>query len=177
MKPNDPVALAKQFANMLFIDKGQFYDGKPYVAHLDATVRTLLHFDETGKDMLAAAYLHDTLEDCEVSQLTIKDLFGERVAELVWAVTDEPGANRKERKAKTYPKIKNTPGALMIKLADRIANLENAATTGNERMTKMYRKEWEEMQKALRTVGELDEMWRRVEALLFPSPLPRVALP
>jgi (p)ppGpp synthase/HD superfamily hydrolase len=176
MKLNSPIVTAIAFADMLFTDQGKMYDqGVSYIKHCVETKAVLLRYDETGKDMLTAAILHDVMEDCEVSQLTIRDLFGDRVAELVWAVTDEPGVNRKERKAKTYPKIKATPGALMIKLADRIANLEAATKTGNERMLKMYAKEWDEMQKALRTFGELDEMWNHIANLLFP--LPRVALP
>lgn len=89
------------------------------------------------------------------------------------ALTDEPGANRKERKAATYPKIKGTPGALQLKLADRIANVENGLASRvkdpsnslNKRMFLMYKKEQPEFESALRVLGQYDEMWNRLNTL------------
>lgn len=171
MKLNDPVAFAKVFASQLHQDQGQYYGDKPYVTHLDQVVRTLLHFDFTDKSMLAAGYLHDTIEDTGISQGVIFELFGPEVGRLVSAVTDEPGANRKERKAMTYPKIKAAgEEAIALKLADRIANVEYSITTGNLRMQKMYRKEFDELNKNLRNYGQLEPMWARLQSLMLNIP-------
>jgi len=120
--------------------KGQQYGGKPYTDHLDAVVEVLKRFGYDDPEILMAGYLHDTLEDTH----TIKDLlvnrFGLRVADLVDACTDGLGKNRKERKERPYNLIPKTPGALAVKLADRIANIENAKRT-NPGLLKMYRKE------------------------------------
>lgn len=78
MKPNDLINFAKQFAAISHADAGQTYDGKPYTAHLEAVVEVLLRYNEVDKVVLAAAYLHDVIEDVGVSLSTIEDLFGPR---------------------------------------------------------------------------------------------------
>lgn len=167
MKPNDLIGFAQKFAAMAHADAGQTYDGKPYSTHLEEVMGVLLRFGETDKVMLASAALHDVMEDVNISKSTIEDLFGPKVATLVAALTDEQGENRKERKAKTYPKIKSTPGAVQLKLADRIANVENGIDTANARMFLMYKKEQPEFEKNLRPGStEIEEaMWKRLDYL------------
>ncbi len=52
-------------------------------------------------------------------------------------MTDELGRNRKERKEKTLPKIAALYDAIVVKLADRIANMRNSTKKGHK-MSKMY---------------------------------------
>ena len=144
MKINETIEVAKAFANLLHTDSGKTYDKLPYITHCQSVVDVLLHFNETDKSILAAAYLHDVVEDCEVSLATIEDIFGNKIRDLVWAVTDEPGANRKERKEKTYKKILTVKDAVKIKLADRISNVAHSVFSSNERMFRMYLKEHRE---------------------------------
>lgn len=163
MKFNRKVEAAAKFA-MLCHDE-QRYGDAPYIDHLKDVVNLLIiKFGVTDKDTLSAAYLHDAIEDTKVAKSTIEDLFGARVAELVHAVTDEEGKNRKERKAKTYPKIKATPGATQIKLADRIANVEHAVKASNWGMFRMYQKEQPEFAAALWVQGEYADMWAHLAA-------------
>lgn len=70
----------------------------------------------------------------------IKKAFGEDVAEIVFAVTDELGRNRYERKNKTYPKIRANWKATVVKICDRIANIEQSRSY-NSTLFKMYQKE------------------------------------
>lgn len=164
MKFNRKVEAAYKFA-VLCHDE-QRYGDAPYGEHLAEVAAVLLiNFDVTDKDILCAAYLHDAMEDTGVSRNAIEEFFGPRVAELVSAVTDEKGANRKERKAKTYPKIKACPGATQIKLADRIANVRHAIKAHNVGMFKMYLKEQPEFTAQLRVLGENDAMWACLDAL------------
>lgn len=172
MKFTQKVQAAKKFAELIHQD--QRYGHEPYLVHLQDVVDVLLiEFGVTDKDELSAAFLHDSIEDTGVKVETIADLFGARTAELVEAVSDEqinkatgqPYKNRKERKAATYPKIKSTPGATPIKLADRIANLRHAIQANNAPMFYMYKKEQPEFMKALRVIGEYDAMWAKIEAL------------
>lgn len=167
MKVNDPIGFAKKFATMCHEDAGQSYDGQPYSTHLQHVVTVLMRYNETDKTMLASGWLHDVMEDVGISLETIRDLFGSKVATLVHALTDEPGENRKERKVKTYPKIRATSGAVQLKLADRIANIENSLKTSNGRMFLMYMKEHPEFEKALRP-GSTDveeAMWKNLDYL------------
>lgn len=101
---------------------GQSYDIYPYMYHVKQVVKIAqdLGYDES---ILVSCALHDTLEDTDLSFNDIKKAFGEEVAEIVYCVTDELGRNRKERKAKTYPKIRSNWKAIAVKLADRIANV------------------------------------------------------
>lgn len=136
----DPIR-AKNFAAVAHA--GQTYeDEMPYDFHLQKVVDTLAQFGIRDPVPVSAGYLHDTLEDTRKSYRDIKDRFGEEVAELVYAVTNELGRNRKERAIRTYPKIKGTPGALVLKLADRIANVHHGLITGGK--TEMYQAEFED---------------------------------
>ena len=166
MKLTDKVRVAAEFAGMLFRDQGKMYGAQPYERHLQDVHDVLLRFDVTDRDMLAAAFLHDILEDTETDIWILDKVFGANVSELVWLVTDEPGVNRMERKEKTYPKIRQSIKGTQLKLADRIANLENSIATKDQRMFRMYRKEHPEFVLALRQIGQLDNMWDHLSGLI-----------
>lgn len=90
---------------------------------------------------LRAAWGHDLIEDCRVSYNDVKSILGQEAADIVYAVTNEKGKNRNERaNDKYYEGIRNTPGAVFVKLCDRIANVQYSKMTGS-RMFEMYRKE------------------------------------
>lgn len=102
-------------------------DAQPYINHpLD--VANMLS-DIGGIDdpeILAAAILHDTVEDTESTGDEIHELFGERVAGYVLEVTDNkslPKAERKQLQIEHAPQL--TPGAKAIKLADKISNVKD----------------------------------------------------
>lgn len=158
--------------------KEQTYGRKPYHVHLLDVVNVLRRFvdwDDLSQDMINAAWLHDVIEDTQTSYEEIKNKFGQQVADLVWAVTNEPGENRAERAKKTYPKIRNTSNAITIKLADRIANLEQCVS--HDRigrrpggLFKMYLKEYPTFQEELRSRcrGEgatCRLMWEHIDSL------------
>jgi guanosine-3',5'-bis(diphosphate) 3'-pyrophosphohydrolase len=134
---HDPkVQLAKRFA--FNAHKGQTYgDEFPYIIHLQAVESVMLRFGIYNTEYLCGAWLHDTLEDTQATYEELASFFGEAVAENVAAVTEPKGGNRKSRYEQTYPRIKarGIP-AVIIKLADRIANVE---TSGKK--VGMYRKE------------------------------------
>lgn len=145
--------------------KGHTYDIFPYEKHLEDVVDIVKKFGYSGK-YIVGAYLHDTIEDANLSYNKIKKAFGLDVAEIVFAVTDELGRNRKEKKEKTYPKIKANPDALVVKLADRIANVEHGIRMGNEKKTKMYKEEFAEFRNELFVEGQCEKMWEYLAKLL-----------
>lgn len=76
--------------------------------------------------MVAAAYLHDVVEDCDVDISEIIHFFNEDVADIVAELTtdDHIDGNRVERKKAAREKIKAISWeAKLIKLIDRIDNL------------------------------------------------------
>jgi len=149
-----------------------------YVRHLEHVYEVLIRFGyEDDENLLISAWLHDTIEDTPVTYQDIKREFNIEIAEIVYAVTDELGRNRKERKKKTYPKIKENPKATIIKLADRIANIEFSVkgVFGNPSKLKMYQKEHEEFKLKLKRCYsayrseddiKMDKMWKYLDKLL-----------
>ena len=116
---------ALAFATIAHGEQKRKYSGEPYIVHpieVMEIVKTVPH-DEA---MLAAALLHDVVEDTEVTLAEIHQAFGEDVASLVDDLTDvskpEDG-NRKLRKALDREHSANSSArAQTVKLADLISN-------------------------------------------------------
>lgn len=117
----------------------QSYGIYPYIFHIKSVVEIAELFG-LREEIVIGCILHDILEDTGLSFNDIKKEFGEEIAEIVYCVTDELGRNRKERKLKTYPKIKNNWMATAVKLCDRISNVLESKNNGS-RMYETYRKE------------------------------------
>ena len=86
---------------------GQLYGDVAYAKHLESVIEVLERFgarldDDWTAPILVAGWLHDAVEDTPLDLDTVRTQLGDTVADLVWRVTDEPGANRRERKAATY---------------------------------------------------------------------------
>jgi len=98
---------------------------------------------------LNATWGHDLIEDCRVSYNDVKSHLGQEAADIIYAVTNEKGKTRSERaNDKYYEGIRNTPGAVFVKLCDRIANVQYSKMT-KSRMFEMYKKENEHFIKSL----------------------------
>src|ERR1700694_3040078 len=98
---------------------------EPYVNHL-AEVANLLAITTEGADaeLVAAGWLHDTVEDTETTREELAQKFGERVAALVVEVTDDMSLPKNERRQKQIVDApKKSPGAKLIKIADKISNI------------------------------------------------------
>ena len=97
--------------------------------------------DETLSALEYACWGHDLIEDTRVSYNDVERALGYNAAEIIYAVTNEKGKNRKERaNDKYYEGIRNTPGAVFVKLCDRIANVQYSKMT-KSRMFEIYKKE------------------------------------
>lgn len=163
----DPLRFAKFFAAVKHGDQ-KYAGGLPYTHHLQAVEGVLRRFGTASwvpdsEDLFVAAWLHDVVEDTNTKLKEIEEMFGPIVAKLVNAVTNEPGANRKIRHALTYPKVRAAGnGAVRLKLADRIANVEQGGA-----QLQMYQKEYEDFKRALYTAGDgNDDMWAHLDGLL-----------
>jgi (p)ppGpp synthase/HD superfamily hydrolase len=150
----------------------------PYEFHLRMVVNVYEKFKhllnnhhgaiDNQVNVYLACWAHDTIEDTRVSYNDVKENLGEGVADIVYAVTNEKGKNRKERANKKYYEgIKNTPGGVFVKLCDRIANVQYSKMTGS-RMFEMYKKENIDFMVSLgRQVGnDYEEMYQYLIKLL-----------
>jgi guanosine-3',5'-bis(diphosphate) 3'-pyrophosphohydrolase len=80
----------------------------------------------TDEDILCAALLHDTVEDTGTRIWEIESLFGPVVAGYVTEVSDDKSLPKEERKRRQVQHAGSlSPGATLIKLADRISNLRS----------------------------------------------------
>ena len=164
--PADAASRARAFA--LEAHGGQRYGDQPYAVHLDAVAGLLVPYGETAR---AVGYLHDVVEDTGVTLERVRAEFGDLVADCVALVTDQPGAERSERKAKTNAKLAAVEGerrlALVVKAADRLANLRaSAAAGGRGEKLAMYRREHPAFRAAAYRPGLCDELWAEIERIL-----------
>ncbi|MGJ8610352.1 MAG: HD domain-containing protein [Octadecabacter sp.] len=101
------------------------YTGECYTVHTVDVARLVQEFGGTD-DMIAAAHLHDVVEDTQVTLSDIGDVFGVQITELVTWLTDiskpEDG-NRATRKAIDRDHLAQAPAdAQTIKCCDLISN-------------------------------------------------------
>lgn len=116
-------------------------DGTPYYHHCARVMRNLVEFGETDPSVLKAALLHDTLEDSNRSQAEIASQFGERTGELVRLLTKPPlrdGESYDQRNARYLEGLKHDSGAVAIKVADRLDNLEDVHLVPDREFLRRY---------------------------------------
>lgn len=104
---------------------------EPYVNHL-AEVAELVAVATEGRDapLVAAAVLHDTVEDTATTGADIERLFGADVADLVAEVTDDKSLPKAERKAQqVHHAPHRSDRAKVLKLADKTSNLRALASS------------------------------------------------
>lgn len=146
----------------------QKYGDGPYSDHLRHVYFALEGFGITDEDILIAGICHDLLEDTTLTYNDLKEAIGVNAADIVYDVTNELGKNRKERALKTYPKIAANPKAIMVKIADRIANTTFSKDSGSSMYDK-YCREFPDFKSHLYTGASLEafpvlkEMWSHLE--------------
>lgn len=120
----------------------QKYGEHPYSYHLNYVVNILTEYGYAEDDaIISAGWLHDTIEDTDTTHAMLVLEFNQEIADIVWAVSSEPGKNRQAKFRNTAPKIISNKKALIVKLADRIANTE-ASLANNPKLYQMYVKEF-----------------------------------
>ena len=131
---NDLISRAERFARMRH--EGQFRKGKaqePYTIHLEEVAALVERWSGSEK-AIAAAWLHDTVEDCPPTSVAeLETLFSKEVADIVAELTDDkaqPKASRKEQQIINAPKKSNE--ASLVKLADKTSNIGAIANSPPE---------------------------------------------
>jgi len=102
-------------------------DATPYINHPIEVAELLVNeacIDDAN--ILAAAILHDTLEDTEATEQELQNVFGEIIAAIVLEVSDNKSLTKQERKRQQIEHAgSSSDGAKLIKLADKICNLRD----------------------------------------------------
>jgi guanosine-3',5'-bis(diphosphate) 3'-pyrophosphohydrolase len=117
--------------------------GVPYVEHLLEALEVLVvGAGVTNPDVLAAAILHDVIEDTNCTAADIAARFGPRVAELVGWVTIPKPARDEDRwtvKQASLLRLADAPrDAILVKLADRVSNVQTLRNLTPDRQRAYY---------------------------------------
>lgn len=127
-------------------------DGSPYITHPLRVSGIVNNFKKSHKikELIAAAILHDTLEDTDTGISELRENFGELITLLVVELTSDKfksnclgKSNYLSEKMGSSKKISNW--TLMIKLADRLDNISDLNMLQDKSFVERYKKETEEI--------------------------------
>lgn len=119
-----------EFASIAHRDQRRKNSNKsPYINHPIEVASLIAQSGITDTAVLQAAILHDTIEDCGVTQDDIRNRFGEDVLNLVMECTDDKSLDKLTRKKLQIVHAANMNSrAIPIKIADKISNLKDLIT-------------------------------------------------
>ena len=107
---------------------GQFRKGttRPYIVH-PIEVGDIVASMTEDEEVISAAILHDTIEDCEgVTAEVLEEQFNRRVASIVAQESEDKSRTWMERKSSTIEHIRYAPREVqMIGLADKLSNMRD----------------------------------------------------
>ncbi|NTU80977.1 MAG: bifunctional (p)ppGpp synthetase/guanosine-3',5'-bis(diphosphate) 3'-pyrophosphohydrolase [Chloroflexales bacterium] len=136
----------RAYALALIAHAGQYrQSGEPYIDHPVAVATILLEL-RLDAESLAAALLHDVVEDTGVGIELIRTFFGDQIAHLVDGVTKLSGLESKSKEeiqAGSYRKMfiatADDPRVILIKLADRLHNMRTLGATSPAKQKRVAR--------------------------------------
>ena len=174
------------FYHLHDIECNQKYDKKlPYSFHLDMVLKQVQKFsyliknrysranpeknmfnlDTIWDEIVVSAFGHDSIEDARLTYNDIKELYGDRVADIIYLCTEDKGKTRAERKSeKWYNELKTNDLAVFIKLCDIIANVKYSFLT-NSSMFGKYKQEYEEKVKPFLYKEEYKDMFTHLDKI------------
>ena len=129
--------------------EGQYRkSGEPYLVH-PINVGLILASLKMDADTIVAGLLHDVVEDCEIPLARVKKEFGKNVGNLVNGVTKLLQLDDKlkdQSQAEYFQKMAIATAedvrVIIIKLADRLHNLNTIEHLPREKQIKKSRKHW-----------------------------------
>lgn len=101
--------------------------GIPYIYH-PMEVALIVAQITSDEELIAAAYLHDVLEDTDVTEAELEKAFGSRILSLVMSETEDKSLSWKERKQATIDHLR-TAGReeKILVLGDKLSNMRSTA--------------------------------------------------
>ena len=124
----DIILGAKKFAQEKHKNQKRKDGVTPYSDHLEGVVNRLKNLGVTDKDVLCAAWLHDIIEDTDVTFDQINERFGREVAVIVLSLSKDQNILKKDREIQYINQLKDASfQTKLIKLCDISANLKDLA--------------------------------------------------
>lgn len=145
----------------------QKYGQDPYSVHLLRVAEIVYTVGKPNgwwlDHVLAAALLHDVLEDTQTTEEELLGIFGKEVLAIVKACTKtETDLCRKCAFRRTVKALKTTDWALPVKLADRLANMQKSNAEQSPQQ-KMYVREYAEFKGQLWADESYPEFWYHLD--------------
>lgn len=149
------------------INQTRKYSKRPYIVHPAAVTEIVRSVPHTPQ-MLAAAWMHDTVEDTKATLEEVRELFGQEVYTLVEMLTDiskpEDGNRRTRKEMDRQHLAKASPEAKTVKLADLIHNSKSIIEK-DPGFAKVYVRE---MRDLLEVLKEGDStLWNRAYEIVY----------
>lgn len=153
--PDSLILDAARFSRERHEGQSRKVTGLPYILHPGRVASRVALLEDASAEMVAAAWLHDVVEDTGTPIHEIEQRFGPVVARIVAGLTNHftkeayPDMNRRARKAKEIDRLMAQPVAIRrIKLLDRIDNLGELDPF--DEFTRVYMMESQELLDAMR---------------------------
>ena len=147
----EKITLALTIAKWVHRNQKRKYTNEPYIVHPIAVAERVSEYKHT-EDMICAAFLHDTIEDTDVTYETLLNIFGIKIADLVFELTDNSklcDGNREHRKEIDREFLSHVSSeAQTIKLADLIDNTKSICEY-DKKFAKVYLEEKRQLLKVL----------------------------
>ena len=162
---------AREFA--VWAHANQTYGDRPYVHHLEAVASLVAFLDDPEQVLVPVAYLHDVIEDTPVTANFLREIFGTSIAVAVEYLTDPEEGTRRERKAVLHDRMSRLKtdltehrAALIVKAADRCANLSQCIQDDNGKLLNMYKAEHKAFRKAVMRPHLCPEIWEQIDNMV-----------
>ena len=130
------ILAAARFAKEAHGGQSRKFNGLPYITHPARVAGRVAIHDIASEETVAAAFLHDVMEDCGTQRTTLEDLFGDEIAKLVSELTNPSKGSplpRGKRKKIDRDHLRTVSReAKIIKLIDRIDNLQEMHGAPND---------------------------------------------
>jgi len=148
---------------------GNSEDSPPYAYHLGAVAAIAAPYGELAETV---AWLHDVIEDTPTTEEDVAAEFGDQMARFVKFLTDEKVKDKAEKVRRRNEKLAALSGvdtvALVVKAADRLANLRESIKPGekSEKMIVKYGGEHLGLRAAAYRPGLCDPIWSELDAIV-----------
>ena len=149
--------VAKNFAREKHKGQTRKFQGEPYFNHVEKVARIIEENKKSShiNELVAAALLHDTLENTDTNEKELRENFGELITSLVKELTtDKKESQNMGKKEYLAEKLSNSEKVsswgLVIKLADRLDNVSDLHQSQKE----FGKKYLEETKHILKTLEE-----------------------
>jgi guanosine-3',5'-bis(diphosphate) 3'-pyrophosphohydrolase len=149
--------------------RGQFRKGNLNTPYINHPVKVASVLEEVGIDdheTLAAALLHDVIEDTDTTHSEIKNVFNRKVADIVLEVSDDKEKSKKERKDLQIEGARFlTYEAKLIRIADKICNIQDVS--GQDSPNWNYERKYEYLEWAKKVVDQINGTNEVLESIFY----------